>query len=87
MTPETALALTNRIHREATGLRSVVDQLAEPETGATMAGLKSAFVILAKSLIRTNQIMLDIVRAEMQPPAAAGHGRNAFDSFTDIFKK
>ncbi len=77
MTHDTALKLQDRIHKEIAGLRKMVDQLDQPETAATMAGLKSGLTILTKSLRRTNQLLYDMVRAEVETPAA----RNPFAGF------
>ncbi|MCL2001741.1 MAG: hypothetical protein FWG74_09920 [Planctomycetes bacterium] len=66
---ETALNLQNRLNREIKGLRQTLEQLAEPETGATMAGLKSGLAILARSLIRVNQVALEITASEVEPPS------------------
>jgi hypothetical protein len=69
MTPETALDLQKRIGREIKGLEKALEQLAQPDTATTPGGLKSGIVILARSLLRTNQIALDITRAEVEPPS------------------
>ena len=69
MKPETALKLQDRLKREIQGLRQMVDQLADPEAGATPGGLKSGMVILARALLRTNQIMLDVTAAEVEAPS------------------
>ena len=96
MKVETAVALQNRLNRELAGLQRILDQLSQPETGSTMAGLKSALTILARSLLRTSKIAFDIVSAEAEPPAGAarnGHfhsapaaGREALDSLASVFK-
>ena len=52
------------------GLKQMVDQLADPEAGTTPGGLKSGMVILAKALIRANQIMLEVTAAEVEPPSS-----------------
>ena len=74
MKPEVALALQDRINREAQGLQKMVEQLSMPDAAGTMAGLKSGLTILARSLHRTNQVLYDIVRAEVESPAS----RNPF---------
>lgn len=72
----TAMALQERLSREITGLQVLVDQLAQPATASTPAGLKSGLVILARSLLRTNRVVYDIVHAEVERPT-----RNPFESF------
>lgn len=74
MKPQQALALRERLNREIGGLRQMLDQLEAPGTGSTMAGLKSGLCILARSLARTNQILHDTVRAEVEAPS-----RNPFE--------
>ena len=69
MKPETALKLQDRLKREMAGLRQMVDQMADPEVGATLGGLKSGLLILARSLIRTNQIVLEATAAVVEPPS------------------
>jgi hypothetical protein len=51
------------------GLKQTVEQLGDPETGTTPGGLKSGMLILAKALIRTNQIVLEITAAEVEAPS------------------
>ena len=74
MKPEIALALQDRINREAQGLQKMIEQLSAPDVAATMGGLKSGLTILCRSLVRTNQVLYDVVRAEVEPPAS----RNPF---------
>ena len=80
MKPETALQLQERLTREIQGLKATLDQLARPDVGTTMAGLKSGLTIALRSMQRTNQVLHDVVRAEAEPPAA----RN---SFADLFRE
>lgn len=75
MKVDTALALQDRLNREISGLQQLVDQLEKPETAATLAGLKSGLAILARSLLRTNRIAYDVVRAEVERPT-----RNPFEA-------
>ena len=70
MKPETALQLQARLNREIEGLKKTMDQLSQPDTGTTIEGLKSGLMILARSLLRTNQVLHDVVKAEVEPPAA-----------------
>ena len=74
MTPDKALALQDRLTREISGLQQLADQLDKPETATTLAGLKSGLAILARSLLRTNRIAYDIMRAEVDAPS-----RNPFE--------
>lgn len=74
MKAEAAIALKARLEREINGLQTMIDQFEKPETGTSMAGLRSAVVILARSLHRTNHIVYDIVRESVAPPA-----RNPFE--------
>ncbi len=76
MTPEAALKLRDRLAREISGLQQLADQLDRPGTASTPAGLKSGIGILARSLLRTNRIVHDLTRAEVEPPTA----RNPFAS-------
>jgi len=69
MKPETALELQRRITNEIAGLKKVLDQLGDPDTAATMAGLKSGLTITLRSLLRTNQALHDIVRVSVTPPS------------------
>ena len=69
MSPGTALKLQDRLKREMSGLKRMVEQLGDPETGTTPGGLKSGMVILARALLRTNQIALEITAAEVEPPS------------------
>jgi hypothetical protein len=82
MSPENALSLAGKVSREISGCQNLIDQLAGPETATTMAGLKSAVAVLARSMLRTNRVLLDVIRSETVAPA----GCKAFDSFADIFK-
>ena len=93
MKVEIALALSNRINREVDGLRHLLKQLDKPERALSTTGLQSALVILSKSLLRVCLVASDIIRAEIEPPAAArpaaasSAGREAFDAFANIFRK
>jgi len=69
MKPEIALHLQDRLASEIAGLKKVVEQLSQPDTGTTMAGLKSGLMIVARSLVRTNQVIHDVVKAEAEPPS------------------
>ena len=69
MKPETALRLQDRINREINGLQGKVDQLADPEAGTTPGGLKSGMLILARALLRTNKVILEVTAAEAEPPS------------------
>ena len=69
MTPEIALQLQDRLKREIAGLQQAVEQLSQPDTATTPGGLKSGLTILARSLLRTNQVLLDVTRAEVEPPS------------------
>jgi hypothetical protein len=75
MKPETALELQRRITNEVAGLKKVLDQLGDPDTATTMAGLKSGLTIAIRSLGRTNQALHDVVRAAATPPVSG----NPFD--------
>lgn len=68
MKPETALKLQDKLKREISGLQGMVSQLSNPEAGITPGGLKSGMVILARSLVRLNQIVLEVTAAEAEPP-------------------
>ncbi len=70
MKPETAPALEDRLQREINGLQTMLSQFENPETATTLAGLRSAAVILTRSLHRTNRILHDVVRASVVPPAS-----------------
>ena len=70
MKPGTALKLQQRLKNEITGLQQMIGQLADPETGTTPGGLKSALLILARSLVRTNQVVLEVTAAEVEQPSA-----------------
>ena len=69
MKPEAALKLQDHLKREMAGLRQMVDQMAGPETGTTIGGLKSGLTILARSMIRTNQIVLEMTATVVEPPS------------------
>jgi len=86
MTPATALRLQDRLAREGAGLQKMVEQLADPEAASTTGGLKSGLSILARSMLRTNQLILEITQAEVEPPAGR-HSNDAFAAFSDIFRK
>jgi len=73
--PETALVLQEKLSREIAGLGRMIDQLSQPDSGSTLAGLKSGLAILARAQQRTNQILHDVVRASVTPPSAG----NPFD--------
>jgi len=75
MKPETALELQQRITNEIAGLKKVLDQLDDPDTATTLAGLKSGLTIAIRSLVRTNQALHDVVRTSVTPPSAG----NPFD--------
>jgi len=68
MKPETALALQQRLKNEVLGLQKTIAQLADPDTATTMAGLKSGLMIVTRSLVRTNQVLHDVVGAATTPP-------------------
>ena len=70
MKPETALKLADRLTREMVGLQTTVDQLSHPDTGTTIAGLKSGLTITLRSVLRTNRIIHDVIRASVTPPSA-----------------
>ena len=86
MKPETALQLLDRLNREIVGLKKVIEQLTQPDTGTTMAGLKSGLTIVSRALLRTNQIVHDIIRTEVEPPVGR-NSRDALAAFNDIFRK
>lgn len=69
MKPGTALELQRRLKNEIAGLQKTVSQLADPEAGTTPGGLKSGIVILARSLVRLNQIVLEVTVAETERPS------------------
>jgi len=69
MKPETALALQQRLKNETFGLQRTLDQLADPDIATTMAGLKSGLTITIRSILRTNQVIYDVVKAEVEPPS------------------
>ena len=86
MTPATALNLQSRLNSEISGLRKMIEQLADPETGATIGGLKSGLSILARSMLRTNQLILEITQAEVEP-LAGRNPRDALAALNDLFRK
>ena len=78
MKTETALRLQDRINREINGLQGMIDQLDDPEAASTIGGLKSGILILARSILRTNRILLDVTRAEAEPPEGLDRAIIAF---------
>jgi len=69
MKPDAALQLQDRLVSEISGLKKMLEQLSQPDTGTTMAGLKSGLTILARSILRTNQVLHDVVRAAVTSPS------------------
>ena len=75
MSPETALKLQERLKKEIDGISQMLKQLDQPDAAATMAGLKSGMGILARALLRSNQILFDLTRTTVTPPSTG----NPFD--------
>jgi hypothetical protein len=69
MKPDVALQLQDRLNREIVGLKTTIEQLSLADTATTMAGLKSGLTITLRSLLRANQVLHDVVKAEAEPPS------------------